>query len=172
MNEPVQGGDGKACTPAPAPATETAAPQTRGMTTARLVVFSVIVALLCALTLMLKNSGPGCVLPIMKDQVTFARAATQRLGMHLAEKHAGGKALVLTFPAVYGEDLTDDAMLEGLKTGLNGKIEIIVEKIQPDLPSGAKPSDQNADMYAPPWRPGSPPSALTNWSNPISARWI
>ncbi len=107
------------------------------------------VALLCVLIQMFAGAGPSTK-QIMDDQMRFARAATEKLGMHLAEKHAGGKALVLTFPAVYGEDLTNDAMMEGLKKGLNGKVEIIVEKIQPELPPGAKPTDQNADMYAAP----------------------
>lgn len=107
-----------------------------------------IVALICALAQMFSGGGSSPK-KIMESQLEFTKISTVKMGSYLADKYPGAKAVVLTAPApsveANGKDQATEAMLEGLKQGLKGKIDIVeVVSIQPDMPKGMTPGDPKA----------------------------
>jgi hypothetical protein len=79
-------------------------------------------------------------------EIEFQRVQTRVLGAHLAEKHAGAKAIIIKDP--FSTDSSrPNPLLDGLKAGMGSGVEIVAE-VAPPLPAGYNEGGEG-EMMAP-----------------------
>ncbi|NMA46985.1 MAG: hypothetical protein GX945_10530 [Lentisphaerae bacterium] len=79
-------------------------------------------------------------------EIEFQKVQTRKLGMHLAEKYAGSKAIVIKDP--FNTDASrPNPLLDGLKAGIGSSIQIVAE-VFPPLPAGYNEGGEG-EMMAP-----------------------
>lgn len=124
-----------------------------------------LVALVCALAQIFAGGGQSSG-KIMAIQMRYLRVSTERLGEYLAEKYPGSKAVVVITPPSKYAAQSANVLVEGLKKGLAGKVEILAE-IAPEMPKmpmmpggmmpppppGGAPAPGAGDAKAPPGAP-------------------
>ncbi len=98
-------------------------------------VLCAIVALCCAVGHIFTSGGPN-MMKVREREMAYQMIGAKKLGMVLAEKHAGANAIIIVEPSAGGPNETTDAMLAGLREGLGSGI-TIVEEIAPEIPAAA-----------------------------------
>lgn len=79
-------------------------------------------------------------------EVEFQKVQTRKLGMYLAEKYSGAKAIVIKDP--FNTDASrPNPLLEGLKAGIGSSVQIVAE-VFPPLPAGYNEAAEG-EMMAP-----------------------
>lgn len=96
----------------------------------------IIIALATALMNIVKTSSGGNTAQIVEREQLFQKIGTQKLGMYLAEKYPGAKALIVTEPRIGTAASRPNILVEGLKEGFGGKI-TVVEEVSPEVPQNA-----------------------------------
>lgn len=101
-----------------------------------LAVVCAIVALLCALGNIFTSGGPD-VAQVRDREMAYQKIGAQKLGLFLAEKYSGAKAIIIVEPTLSAGAVKPSAVLDGLKAGFGTSI-TIVEEISPDIPESAR----------------------------------
>ena len=96
------------------------------------------VALICALMHIFSSGGPNQK-KVMQAQMAYLMVSTEKLGQYLAEKYPGSKAIVIVSPTTPSTQQNNNALLDGLKQGMGGKIEILKE-VAPEVPKMQMPN--------------------------------
>ena len=101
-------------------------------------VLCALVALGCAVSQIFSGKGPS-MMKIREREMAYQMIGAQKLGMYLAEKYAGSKAVIIVEPKLGGSADAEggNAQVAGLKEGLGGKVEVVAE-ISPEIPASAK----------------------------------
>jgi len=102
-----------------------------------------IVALGCAVSQIFSSKGPS-MMKIREREMAYQMIGAQKLGMYLAEKFSGSKAVIIVEPQLgaVDPDSAASAQVEGLKEGFGGSIEVVAE-ISPTIPDSAKNAFSN-----------------------------
>ncbi len=97
-----------------------------------LATLAAVIALICALSHIVTSGGPSTK-SVMKTQMRYVEVSTEKLGKYLADKYPGTKAVVIVSPMAKLNQANNDALMAGLKRGLDGKVTIVAE-ISPEPP--------------------------------------
>ncbi len=114
-------------------------------TSRRRIVGFVVCGLLVVLAAwaLLRVALPGCFGPkrhgiiVCGGNMGILEVSTQYLGQHLAAKYPGAKAVVIIMPPSKFGGSARNYLLEGLKKGLAGQVEILAE-ISPEIPRSSR----------------------------------
>lgn len=101
-----------------------------------LAVVCAIVALLCAVGNIFSSGGPD-VTEVRNREMAYQEVGAQKLGMYLAEKFPGGKAVIIVEPTLNAGAAKPSAVVDGLKKGFGTNI-TVVEEVSPAIPESAK----------------------------------
>jgi len=96
----------------------------------------IIVALATALMNIVKTTTGGDTGAIVEREQLFQKVGTEKLGMYIAEKHSGAKALIITEPRMGTTTDKPNILVEGLKAGLGDAITVVAE-VSPEVPKNA-----------------------------------
>jgi len=101
-----------------------------------LAIACIVVALVCAFWNIINQTFMGG--GNMTGEKAYQRISAEYLAQHLAEAHPGAKAIIVLEPSMGGTgDGQTKPLLEGLRRGLQGKIEIVAE-VAPQVPANMK----------------------------------
>ena len=106
-----------------------------------LAIICALIALGCALASILKGGGAESNRLVDIDR-RLQEVCGEKLGLHLAEAHAGAKAIILVEPTASGATPTPSPLLDGLRKGMGTAI-TIVEEVAPEVPGGAQAATMN-----------------------------
>jgi len=94
----------------------------------------VVVALVTALWSSVRTLGGPSNKGVVDRELTFQRLGGKKLGLYLAEKHAGAKVLILTEPRLGSQPDKPNPLVEGLKEGLGTSLTVAAE-VSPEVPA-------------------------------------
>ncbi|NLF16977.1 MAG: hypothetical protein GX595_06940 [Lentisphaerae bacterium] len=97
-----------------------------------LAVVSIIVAIVTALWSM--SGGGSSNEQVVDREIAFQKIGGKKLGLYLAEKHSGGKVLILTEPKLGAQAGKPNPLIEGLKEGLGTALTVVGE-VSPEVPA-------------------------------------
>jgi len=102
-------------------------------------VICAIIVLACAIAQVAvrMGAGTGGGTKGLKRELQWTKVSAQYLGQYLAQKYPGSKALVIRDPKTPMSEERTQAILDGLKEGFGGKIEIVAVE-EPPIPENAK----------------------------------
>jgi len=113
-----------------------------------------IVALLCALSHIVSSRSPSMA-TVLDREMGYQKISGQKLGMLLAEKHNGAKAIIIVQPSLSKDAASrPNAVVEGIKEGLGSKVTVVAE-VAPTIPESAKKQFMT-EMPPPPGQEGGP----------------
>jgi hypothetical protein len=97
----------------------------------------IVVALVAALWSSFRTLTGGSTQGVVDREVQFQRIEGKKLGMYLAEKYKGSKALILLEPKVSGgqqkEGAKENPLITGLKEGFGSGVTVAAE-VTPEIP--------------------------------------
>jgi hypothetical protein len=96
-----------------------------------------LVGLTVAFARLLTGGGGAADHPVKVKEIIYAAIAAERLGLHLAEHHAGARAVVILPFELRTSEEHRAAMAQGLLKGLGDKVSV-VRTIDPALPPAVK----------------------------------
>ncbi len=94
----------------------------------------IVVALIAALWSSVRTLGGSNNAGVVDREITFQKLGGKKLGLYLAEKHAGAKVLILTEPKLGSQTGKPNPLVEGLKEGMGSKLTVAAEA-SPEVPA-------------------------------------
>jgi hypothetical protein len=94
----------------------------------------IVVALVVALWSSVRTLGGNNNAGVVDREITFQKLGGKKLGLYLAEKHAGAKVLILTEPKLGSQTGKPNPLVEGLKEGMGSTLTVVAEA-SPEVPA-------------------------------------
>jgi hypothetical protein len=94
----------------------------------------IVIALVAALWSSFRTLGGSNNAGVVDREITFQKLGGKKLGLYLAEKHAGAKVLILSEPKLGSQTGKVNPLVEGLKEGLGSALTVAAEA-SPEVPA-------------------------------------
>lgn len=116
----------------------------------------IVVALVAALWSSVRTMAGPSNAGVVDREIAFQKLGGKKLGLYLAEKHSGGKVLILSEPKLGSQVGKVNPLIEGLKEGMGSKLTVAAEA-SPEVPADkAKAFAKEMPMEGAPGGAGAP----------------